>query len=63
MAGLPTEEEFENAGRDLLAYVGQFDFVPATYRADAFAVAARVTKPEEAAGFLEEEYRILIGAG
>ena len=55
-----TNEEFENAGRDLLAYVGQFDFVPATYRADAFAVAARVTKPEEAAGFLEEEYRILI---
>lgn len=55
-----TEEEFENAGRDLLAYVGQFDFVPATYRAEAFAVAARVTKPEEAAGLLEEEYRILI---
>jgi len=55
-----TEEEFENAGRDLLAYVGQFDFVPATYRADAFAVAARVTKPKEAAGLLEEEYRILI---
>jgi hypothetical protein len=55
-----TEEEFESAGRDLLAYTGQFDFVPATHRADAFAVAARVTKPKEAAGFFEEEYRILI---
>lgn len=55
-----TEEEFERAGRDLLAYTGQFDFVPAAHRADAFAVAARVTKPEEAAGFLEEEYHILI---